>query len=128
MACILVVDDDPDICDLIRFVLARSGHRVVSAGDGAAGLAAAQELRPDLVLLDWMMPNMTGTELCATLRADPAFANTLIYLVTARAEQADRQNGFLAGADDYVTKPFSPAGLRAQIDGALDLREPGAAR
>ncbi|MGN6605978.1 MAG: response regulator transcription factor [Jatrophihabitans sp.] len=119
MARILVVDDEQDIRELVTFKLARMGHDVTSESDGEAGLAAARRLSPELVLVDWMMPRLTGIEVCSALRQDPDFVTTPIILLTARAQEADLQRGFAAGATDYVVKPFSPRELAARVDAAL---------
>ena len=119
MARILVIDDEQDIRELVAFKLSRMGHDVVSEADGAAGLAAARMMRPDLVLVDWMMPRLTGIEVCTELRADPAFALTPIILLTARAQESDLQRGFAAGVSDYVVKPFSPRELATRVGAML---------
>src|SRR4051794_10701333 len=120
MARILVVDDEQDIRELVTFKLSRMGHEVRSEADGEAGLAAARQIRPDLILVDWMMPRLTGIEMCVALRADPDFALTPIILLTARAQESDLQRGFAAGASDYVVKPFSPRDLAARVAAALE--------
>src|SRR3712207_1884282 len=109
MTRVLVVDDDPVIADLVAFRLTRLGLDVSVETDGQAGLAAARELRPDLVVLDWMMPRMNGLEMCAALRADPdvALARTPVLLLTAKAQEPDLERGFAAGATDYIVKPRS---------------------
>jgi two-component system, OmpR family, phosphate regulon response regulator PhoB len=118
MAHVLVVDDDPDIRSLIAETLVRRNHTIVQAADGPTGLAAAREHLPDVILLDWMMPGMSGVELCAVLRADPMFENTTIMLITARCEESDRIEGTRAGADDFIHKPFSLKDLRSRVDAA----------
>ena len=87
--------------------------------DGEAGLAAARQLHADLVLLDWMMPRLTGIEVCLALRAEPDFESTPIILLTARAQENDLQRGFAAGANDYVVKPFSPRELVTRVAATL---------
>lgn len=116
MARVLVVDDDPDIRFLIAQSLARGHHAVTEAADGVAGLAAARADVPDVILLDWMMPGLSGIDVCAALRAEPRFDTTSIILVTARAQRADVSAGEAAGADDYIRKPFSPRDLRARVE------------
>ena len=121
MTHVLVVDDDPVIADLVAFRLGRLGLQVTVETDGQAGLAAARQLRPDLVVLDWMMPRMNGLEVCAALRAEPdqALARTPVLLLTAKAQEPDLERGFAAGADDYVVKPFSPRELVSRVTAAL---------
>jgi two-component system phosphate regulon response regulator PhoB len=119
MARILVIDDEQDIRELVTFKLSRMGHDVACEADGEAGLAAARRLAPELILVDWMMPRLTGIEVCSALRGDPDFAATPIILLTARAQEADLQRGFAAGASDYVVKPFSPRELAARVGTAL---------
>lgn len=119
MATVLIVDDDPDIRDVAAMKLALAGLDVRAECDGERGLAAALEMRPDLVLLDWMMPNMTGLDVCRELRAAPETAGTTIILLTARAQESDIERGFSAGADDYIVKPFSPRELVTRVTAAL---------
>ena len=120
MAKIVVADDDADIRDLVVFKLQHSGHDIVGVGDGAAAVAACQLDIPDLVILDVMMPGMSGLEACRAMRADPALAGVPVILLTARAQEADIENGFSVGADDYVVKPFSPRELAARVDAVLE--------
>lgn len=119
MANILIVDDEQEIRELAAFKLGRSGHETHTEADGDAGLAAALELKPHLILLDWMMPRLTGIEVCVALRGSVDFADTPIILLTARAQETDVQRGFAAGATDYVVKPFSPRELLARVDATL---------
>lgn len=119
MSKVLVVDDDIDICALIEFKLAGAGHEVIVEHDGEGGLAAARSERPDAVLLDWMMPRLSGLEVCAALRSDPELASIPVVLLTARAQEADIERGFAAGADDYIVKPFSPRELSTRVDAVL---------
>jgi DNA-binding response OmpR family regulator len=121
MARILVVDDDPDIRDLVRFKLEASGHEIVTAADGEAGLAAAREHLPDLVLADWTMPRMTGLEMLTRLRADAAIADTPFVLLTARAQQVDETQ-----IDGFIAKPFSLNDLTATVDAVLARGRGGA--
>lgn len=122
MSKILVVDDDTDICELISFKLESMGHDVITERDGEGGLAAARAELPDLVVLDWMMPRLTGLEVCVALRDDPQLAKVPVILLTAKAQEADVQRGFAAGVDDYIVKPFSPRELGSRIDVLLDRR------
>ena len=121
MTHVLVVDDDPAISSLVAFKIGRLGARVSVESDGEAGLAAARQLRPDLVVLDWMMPRMNGLEVCTALRADrdPAVAAVPIILLTAKAQETDIERGFVAGATDYMVKPFSPRELVSRVPAAL---------
>jgi DNA-binding response OmpR family regulator len=116
---ILVVDDDADIRDMLRFKLTNSGFEVHAEEDGETGLAAARELKPDLILLDWMMPRLTGPEVCQQLRSEPATERVPVILLTAKAQEADVQRGFAAGADDYIAKPFSPRELLSRVQALL---------
>ncbi len=119
MPSILIVEDDPDINELVSLRLQMNGHEVHAEFDGEAGLAAVKELKPDLVVLDWMMPRLTGVEVCRALREDPDVSATPVILLTAKAQEADVQRGFAAGADDYVAKPFSPPELASRVDALL---------
>ena len=119
MPSILIVEDDPDINELVSLRLQMNGHEVHAEFDGEAGLAAVKELKPDLVVLDWMMPRLTGVEVCRALREDPEVSATPVILLTAKAQEADVQRGFAAGADDYVAKPFSPPELASRVDALL---------
>ena len=116
---VLVVDDEQDILDLVRFRLEHDGYSVISASDGQTGLTLAQQERPDLCILDVMMPKLSGLEVLARLRADPATAATRVILLTARGQDADVDRGFELGAQDYVTKPFSPKELRRRVQAQL---------
>lgn len=115
----LIVDDDPDIRMLVDLKLTASGYEVVCASDGEEGLAAARERAPDLVLADWTMPVLTGVEMCARMRADPALSQIPVVLLTARTTDADRRSGVEAGATDFIAKPFSPRDLAARVDAIL---------
>jgi len=116
---ILVVEDERDIADLLRYHLEREGFRVVTAASGAQALREVERERPDLVLLDLMIPEGDGLEVCRRLRATPATARLPIIVLTARAEEVDRVLGLELGADDYVTKPFSPREVMARVKGLL---------
>jgi DNA-binding response OmpR family regulator len=119
---VLVADDDEDILELITFRLERSGYTVVQARDGEEALNLAQARPPDLAVLDVMMPKLDGFELTRRLRAKPETERVPIILLTARAQDADVQQGFEAGADDYLRKPFSPQELRARVQAILGRR------
>jgi len=118
MSRILVVEDDADIASLIVHYLAPAGHDSEIVANGSDALAVARRRPPDLVILDRMLPGLDGLEICRALRADAELAAVPILMLTARAEEIDRIAGFETGADDYVTKPFSPKELVARI-GAL---------
>ena len=115
MARVLVVEDDVDVASLLEHVLAGVGHEVDVAHDGGAGLEAAYERQPDVVILDWMMPVKNGLEVCTALRADAAFADTRIMMLTARSSPQDVSRAKDAGADDYFVKPFTPRALRERV-------------
>ncbi len=119
---VLAADDDEDILELITFRLERSGYTVVQAHDGEEAWNLAQTEQPDLAVLDVMMPKLDGFELTRRLRADEATSRMPIILLTARAQDADVQEGFDAGADDYIRKPFSPQELRARVQAILGRR------
>ena len=119
---VLVADDDEDILQLVSFRLERAGYTVVTAADGQQALAAAREHRPDLAVLDVMMPGLNGYEVTRQLRADEATATIPVILLTARVQEADVSRGFEAGADDYLRKPFSPQELRSRVQAILARR------
>jgi diguanylate cyclase (GGDEF)-like protein len=116
---ILVVDDDPDIARFVEVNLRSAGYDVAVAGDGEEALERAAELRPDLVLLDVMMPRIDGFEVAQRLRKSPQTANASIIMLTAKALSADKVTGLQAGADDYIIKPFDPIELLARVKGTL---------
>ncbi len=119
---VLVVDDDPDILDLVRYRLERSGYAVATASDGLEGVQLAGELRPALAVLDVMMPSLNGFEVTRRLRAAPETSHIPVILLTARAQEEDVQAGFESGADDYLRKPFSPRELSARVQAILGRR------
>jgi diguanylate cyclase (GGDEF)-like protein len=116
---ILVVDDDPDIARFVEVNLRSAGYDVAVAGDGQEALDKAWDLRPDLVLLDVMMPRIDGFEVAQRLRKNPTTANTSIIMLTAKALSADKVTGLQSGADDYIIKPFDPIELLARVKGTL---------
>jgi len=115
-AKILVVDDDEKIVDLVTLYLKKDGYQVLSAGDGQQALNLARRRRPDLVILDLLLPEMDGMDVCSILRAE---SKTPVIMLTARASEDDRLAGLELGADDYVTKPFSPRELVARVRAVL---------
>ncbi len=119
MSALLVVEDEKDLAELLAFNLTQAGHSVTVAYTGARALSAAAEQRPDLVILDLMLPDISGTEVCRNLRAREATAKVPIIMLTAKGAEADRIAGFEAGADDYVVKPFSPKELSLRVDAIL---------
>jgi two-component system response regulator ResD len=122
---VLVVDDEPTIRDVVCRYLLRAGYRAEVAADGAEALSLAQTMRPDLVVLDVMLPAPDGIEVLRRLRADSSRSPAVIML-TAKGEESDRISGLRLGADDYVVKPFSPAELVARVDAVLRRLDPAA--
>jgi DNA-binding response OmpR family regulator len=116
---VLVADDDADIRDLVAFKLKQAGFDVIAVEDGQTALDQTLSLRPTLAVLDVSMPGLSGIDVCRMLRADPATADMLIVMLTARVQEQDVEGGFTAGADDYVTKPFSPRELVSRIQSLL---------
>jgi DNA-binding response OmpR family regulator len=112
---VLVVEDERDVAELIRYNLAKEGYDVLLAGNGADALKCARESRPDVILLDIMVPQLNGWEVCRRLKQDPETRAIPVIMVTGRAEEGDKVLGFEMGADDYVTKPFSPRELVARV-------------
>ena len=121
---ILLVEDEPAILELLEFTLAPKGYRLLRALDAAAARAAIQAALPDLVILDWMMPGESGVQLARALRADPRTKPLPIIMLTAKADELDKISGLDAGADDYVTKPFSPRELVSRVNALLRRRAP----
>ena len=121
---VLVVEDEPPIRDMIAFGLRRAGCEVEVAEHSRAALASIADRRPDLVLVDWMLPDMSGLELVRQLRRDEATRDIPILMLTARAEESDKVTGLGAGADDYLTKPFSARELVARIQAVLRRSAP----
>jgi two-component system phosphate regulon response regulator PhoB len=123
-ARVLVVDDEPDLLELVRINLAQSGYTVETAASGSDALAALRRAPPDVMILDLMLPDLSGTELCARVRADQRLAALPIIMLTAKSEEIDRVVGLELGADDYVTKPFSPRELALRVRAVLRRRAP----
>jgi DNA-binding response OmpR family regulator len=126
MARILVVEDDPDISELIAHYLSRAEHQVERLAHGGEATRRVRETSPDLVILDLMLPGLDGLMVCQALRSDPKTAAIPIIMLTARGEETDRVRGLELGADDYVTKPFSPKELVARVAALLRRSARGA--
>ena len=124
---ILLVEDDPGLVELLSYHLSRENFAVVATADGEDALLIARENPPDLVILDWMIEGVSGIEVCRRLRRLPDTANVPIIMLTARTEEADRVRGLETGADDYVTKPFSPKELVARVTAVLRRIRPALA-
>ena len=123
---ILVVEDEPDAIELIEFNLKAAGFEVLTAMDGARALKLAMQMRPDLIVLDLMVPEIDGLEVCKILRRDTQMVSVPIIMLTARATEIDRILGLELGADDYLTKPFSPRELLLRIKKLLKRSQPAA--
>jgi DNA-binding response OmpR family regulator len=121
---ILVVDDEPEAVELVEFNLKQAGFGVLTAADGAEALIKARAAPPDLVVLDVMLPEINGLEICKLLRRDSALARVPIIMLTAKAAEIDRVLGLELGADDYLTKPFSPRELVLRIKKLLQRKNP----
>ncbi len=119
MPTVLVIDDDPVIVELLRVNFEIEGFDVISAGDGEEGLEQARRERPDLVLSDIMMPRVDGLQLLSELKDDPRTRDTPVILLSAKAQNAEVQQGLDMGADDYVTKPFDPLDLIDRVNAVL---------
>jgi len=119
-ARILVVDDDPDSLEIVRTYLESRGYQVSTAPDGRAALAMLEEARPDLVLLDVMMPGIDGWEVARTIKDHPEFSDTRVVMLTARSDFTDKQRGLRAGADDYIVKPMRLEDLGRKVERNLE--------
>src|SRR5690606_19998132 len=126
-ALVLVVEDEQAISELLQYNLEREGFTVQLAGDGEEAMLAIAERRPDLILLDWMLPEVSGIELCRRLQLRPETREIPVIMLTARSEEEDRVRGLDVGADDYVTKPFSMTELVARIRAVLRRTAPALA-
>lgn len=124
---LLLVEDDRPLADLVSFHFQRAGYSVTRTGDGEEALILVDEIKPDIVLLDWMIEGISGIEVCRRLRRRPASANVPILMLTARGEEEDRIRGLETGADDYITKPFSPKELVARAGAVLRRVRPALA-
>ncbi|USG62957.1 phosphate regulon transcriptional regulator PhoB [Sneathiella marina] len=123
---IMVVEDEPAMVELLQYNLESEGFDVVSATDGEEALLVLEEEKPEMLLLDWMIPKISGIEICRRLRRDPVHRNLPVIIITARGEETDRIRGLDVGADDYVSKPFSPAELMARVRAVLRRNNPNA--
>ena len=124
---LLLVEDDRALADLVTFHFERAGYSVTRTGDGEEALILVDEIRPDIVILDWMIEGISGIEVCRRLRRKATTANTPIIMLTARGEESDRIRGLETGADDYVTKPFSPRELVARVGAVIRRVRPALA-
>jgi phosphate regulon transcriptional regulator PhoB len=127
MKKILLIEDDKDIVELVKYNLEKDGFNVAASGDGATGLAQLRKSPPDLLLLDLMLPKVSGLEICKEVRKDVSLNRLPVLILTAKGEEADRVVGLELGADDYVTKPFSPRELVARVKALLRRSEPATA-
>lgn len=121
---ILIVEDEAALATMLRYNLEKEGYRVCEAGDGEEALTLVSERKPDLVVLDWMLPSLSGIEVCRQLRRKPATRELPIIMLTARGEEGDKIRGLNTGADDYMTKPFSLPELMARIRAMLRRVQP----
>jgi phosphate regulon transcriptional regulator PhoB len=124
---ILIIEDEPDIRELLTISLEEENFEVLAAGTGEQGLTMARSGSPSLVILDLMLPNVSGLEICRQLRSEPDFSNTPILMLTAKGTETDKVVGLEVGADDYVTKPFSPRELVARVKALLRRSQSGSA-
>ena len=122
---VLIVDDEPNILLSVEFLMQREGHEVLTASDGQEALDQLASSRPDLMILDVMMPRKNGFEVCAEVRANPAFSDMPILMLTAKGREAEMHKGISLGADAYITKPFSTHELVAKVLELLDRRSAG---
>jgi two-component system phosphate regulon response regulator PhoB len=124
---VLVVEDEPSLLALLHYNLDKEGFAVSEARDGEEALLQLKETRPDAVLLDWMLPRVSGLEVCRQIRRSPAWKDLPVIMLTARGEEADRIRGLDGGADDYVVKPFSPSELVARLRAVIRRARPAPA-
>ena len=125
---LLIVEDETALVELLRYNFEKEGFKVTTAMDGEAALIAVDEARPDLVVLDWMLPHVSGLEVCRQLRRKAETRDLPIIMLTARGEESDRVRGLEVGADDYVAKPFSPSELIARVRAVLRRSKPSTAQ
>ena len=124
---LLLVEDDRPLADLVIFHFERAGYAVTRTGDGEEALLLVEEVEPDVIILDWMIEGISGLEVCRRVRRRPATANIPVVMLTARGEESDRIRGLDTGADDYVTKPFSPRELVARVAAVMRRVRPAVA-
>ena len=124
MPVVLVAEDEPPLVEVLTYNLAKAGFETLTAMDGNEALAQAQDKRPDVMILDWMMPGKSGIEVCRDIRKSSDVQNLPILMLTARGDEADRIQGLDAGADDYMVKPFSPRELVARVRALLRRTQP----
>lgn len=122
---ILLVDDEPYILRSLSYLLTREGYDVEMAANGEEGLNRLRQLRPPLVFLDIMMPRMNGYEVCEEIKQDPALAETYVIMLSAKGQQIDMERGLLGGADEYMTKPFSPREIARRVHELLNGADMG---
>jgi DNA-binding response OmpR family regulator len=122
MGPILIVDDEPYILRSLSYLLTREGYAVETASNGAEGLERARAARPPLIFLDIMMPNLNGYEVCEQIKADVSLAGTYVILLSAKGQQIDRERGLQGGADEFMTKPFSPREIAQRVRDILAER------
>ncbi|MGH7038251.1 MAG: phosphate regulon transcriptional regulator PhoB [Stellaceae bacterium] len=123
---VLIVEDEAALVTMLRYNLEKEGFAVAEAGDGEEALLQIAERRPDIVLLDWMLPHVSGLEVCRQIRRSPQTRDLPVVMLTARGAEEDRVRGLDSGADDYVVKPFSPSELVARLRAVIRRAEPGA--
>jgi two-component system phosphate regulon response regulator PhoB len=121
---VMIVEDEDALVTLLRYNLEKEGYRSASASDGDEALVMIKEETPDLILLDWMLPMTSGIEICRQLRRQPETRDVPIIMLTARGEEGDKVRGLNSGADDYITKPFSPNELMARVRAVLRRAQP----
>jgi two-component system phosphate regulon response regulator PhoB len=126
-ATVLLVEDEPDVVDLLRYHLRKAGFKVLVENSGSAGLEAVRQNMPDAVVLDIMLPGMTGLEVCRTMKSDPILASVPVLMLTAKSDVKDRVKGLELGAEDYVTKPFSPKEVVLRVQALLKRLRSGSA-
>ncbi|HUX86107.1 MAG TPA: response regulator [Chloroflexota bacterium] len=119
---ILLIDDEPYIIRALSFLLTREGYKVMIADNGEDGLERIREFHPPLVFLDIMMPRMNGYEVCKQIRKDPSYADTYVIMLSAKGQRDDREDGLLSGANEYVTKPFSPREIAQKVHALMAQR------
>ena len=124
-ALILLAEDEPPQAEMLRYNLEKEGYRIIIAGDGDTALLLLEEETPDLVILDWMLPEVSGVEICRRIRARKETRKTPVIMLTARGEERDRVLGLESGADDYVVKPYSPGEMVARVRAVLRRATPG---